>query len=660
MTIDLDLPKQIVEAQIEALKPENIENEDVGGMIRKDIPKEKLEPRTDGTLCLNGRSWLPCYGDLRSMIMHESYKSKYSIHRGSEKMYQDMKKLYLWPNMKADIATYVSKCLTCAKVKAEHQRPSGLLVQPAIPEWKWDNITMDFITKLPKSSQGFDTIEVIVDRLKKSAHFLPIRENDPLDKLARMELPQESSRVHHTFHVSNLKKCYVDEPLAMSLEGIHIDDKLQFMEEPIEIMEQEIKRLKQSQIALFKVCWISRKGPEFTWEREDSFKKKYPHLFTNRTVSSTTRNNREVHLDYLKHLKESVATLREIVDEARVEKPFDSSLASACREKGATAASGSKPRSNTKKDRTLPANSDMQKVEVHPRNNKSSVKRKNHGVELIKGSRGSNLHTISIEDMMKSSPICLFSKASKNKSWLWHCRLNHLNFGTINDLSRKDLVRGLPRLKFEKDHLCSACQHGKSKKQTHKPKAENTNLEVLYTLHMDLCRPMRVQTINGKEYILVIVDNYLRFTWVKFLRSKDETPEFVIKFMKQIQDSTAERHCRRRNRTLVEAARTMLIFFKAPMFLWAEVVATACYTQNRSLIHTRHNKTPYELVHAKKPDLTFFHVFGVLCYPTNDIEDLGKLQPTADIGIFVGYAPSRKGYRIYNKRTRRIMEIINV
>ncbi|GJT19474.1 putative reverse transcriptase domain-containing protein [Tanacetum coccineum] len=158
MTIGLDLPKQILEAQIEALKPENLENEDVGGMIRKDIPKEKLEPRADRTLCLHGRSWLPCYGDLRSVIMHESHKSKYSIHPGSEKMYQDMKKLYWWPNMKADIATYVSKCLTCARVKAEHQRPSGLLVQPAIPEWKWDNITMDFITKLPKSSQGFDTI----------------------------------------------------------------------------------------------------------------------------------------------------------------------------------------------------------------------------------------------------------------------------------------------------------------------------------------------------------------------------------------------------------------------------------------------------------------------------------------------------------------------
>ncbi|GKA94128.1 retrovirus-related pol polyprotein from transposon TNT 1-94 [Tanacetum coccineum] len=290
------------------------------------------------------------------------------------------------------------------------------------------------------------------------------------------------------------------------------------------------------------------------------------------------------------------------------------------------------------------------------------------GVELIKGSRGSNLYTISVEDMMKSSPICLLSKASKNKSWLWHRRLNHLNFGTINDLARKDLVRGLPRLKFEKDHLCSACQLGKSKKHTHTPKTENTNLEVLNTLHMDLCGPMRVQTINGKKYILVIVDDYSRFTWVKFLRSKDETPEVVIKFLKQIQIGLNKtvRYIRtdngtefvnqvlteyyervgifhqksvprtpqqngvveRRNRTLVEAARTMLIFSKAPMFLWAEAVATA--------------------------------LFGALCYPTNDSKDLVKLQPIADIGIFVGYAPSRKGYIIYNKRTRRIMKTIHV
>ncbi|GJX50967.1 retrovirus-related pol polyprotein from transposon TNT 1-94 [Tanacetum coccineum] len=130
------------------------------------------------------------------------------------------------------------------------------------------------------------------------------------------------------------------------------------------------------------------------------------------------------------------------------------------------------------------------------------------GVDLLKGSRGSNLYTISVEDMINSSPICLLSKASKNKSWLWHRRLNHLNFGTINDLASKDLVRGLPRLKFEKDHLCSACQLGNSKKYTHKPKSKNTIMEVLHTLHMDLCRPMQVQSINGKKYILVIVDDY--------------------------------------------------------------------------------------------------------------------------------------------------------
>ncbi|GKE63309.1 putative reverse transcriptase domain-containing protein, partial [Tanacetum coccineum] len=152
-------------------KPENIKNEDVGGMLvenSKDPEKlrtEKLEPRADGTLCFNGKSWLPY-----------------------------MKKLYWWPNMKANIATYVSKYLTCAKVKAEHQRPSGLLVQPKIPEWKWDNITMGFITKLPKSLQGYDTIWVIIDRLTKSAIFVPMRKTDPMDKLARMYLKEVVTR----------------------------------------------------------------------------------------------------------------------------------------------------------------------------------------------------------------------------------------------------------------------------------------------------------------------------------------------------------------------------------------------------------------------------------------------------------------------------------
>ncbi|GJT19824.1 putative reverse transcriptase domain-containing protein [Tanacetum coccineum] len=178
----------------------NIKNEDVGGMLLKNskdpekFRTEKLEPRADGTLCFNGRSWLPLFGDLRTVIMHESHKSKYSIYSGSDKMYQDIKKLYMWPNMKANIATNVRKCLTCAKVKAEHQRPSGLLVQPDIPQWKWENITMDFVTKLPKSSQGYDTIWVIVDRLTRSGIFVPMRETDPMEKLTRMYLKEVVTR----------------------------------------------------------------------------------------------------------------------------------------------------------------------------------------------------------------------------------------------------------------------------------------------------------------------------------------------------------------------------------------------------------------------------------------------------------------------------------
>ncbi|GJT35545.1 retrovirus-related pol polyprotein from transposon TNT 1-94 [Tanacetum coccineum] len=303
------------------------------------------------------------------------------------------------------------------------------------------------------------------------------------------------------------------------------------------------------------------------------------------SIPPRNENNREVHLDYLKHLKESVGTLREIVEEARelldyvigtCSKDFNKrdrkiAIAPLNRKKrvtfvgpgvkDATVAGGSKPRSNTKKDRTLPAKN----LEVAFRKHSCYVRTKD-GVDLLKGSWGSNLYTISVEDLMKSSPICLLSKASKNKSWLWHRRLNHLNFSTINDLARKDLVRGLLRLKFEKDHLCSACQLGKSKKYTHKPKSENTIMEVLHTLHMDLCGPMRVQSINGKKYIF----------WHFHQKSVSRTPQQI---------DIVER----RNQTLVEAARTMLIFSKAL------------------------------------------------------IEDLGKLKTTTDIGIFVGYVPNRKG-----------------
>ncbi|GKB28842.1 integrase, catalytic region, zinc finger, CCHC-type containing protein [Tanacetum coccineum] len=355
------------------------------------------------------------------------------------------------------------------------------------------------------------------------------------------------------------------------------------------------------------------------------------------------KKNREVHLHYIKHLKENVETLREIVEDAKVERPLDTSLASACRYtkhsqellEYVLPSKQWKPtgrllplgrqcplvRSTTLKSDCMPADPQETITSVvqivlwyldsgcskHMTRDRSRLRnfvkkfigtvrfendhfgaimgygdyvidlevafrkhtcfvRDLDGVDLIKGSRGTNLYTISVEDMMRSSPICLLSKASKNKSWLWHRRLNHLNFGTLNDLARKDLVRGLPRLKFKKDHL---------------------------------------------------------FTWVKFLRSKDETLAFVINLLKQLQvglnktvwfvrtDNGTEFNgvVERWNRTLVEAAWIMLIFSNAPLFLWAEVVATAS---------------------------------------------------KADIGFFVGYASNRKGYRIYNKWTRQIMETIHV
>ncbi|GJX54095.1 putative reverse transcriptase domain-containing protein [Tanacetum coccineum] len=390
---------QFLDAQVEARKEENYGIEDLCGMIKK------LEPRADETLYLNGRSWIPCRGDLRELIMNESHKSKYSIHPGSDKMYQDLKKLYWWPNIKAEIATYVNKCLTCAKVKAEYQKPSGLLVQHVIPVYKWENITMDFVTKLPKTTSGQDTIwevvsrhgvpvSIISDRDNKfTSHFwkslnealgtqldmstayhpqtdgqsertiqtledmlracvidfgtvgieptfveflfvgLEVgdvksqvenlfmkqtkkiisfkskkriqaardrqknytdRRRKPLefevgDKVMlkvspwkrvirfgkrgklnpryigpfkiiakvgtlayRLELPEQLSRVHSTFHVSNLKKCFVDEPLAIPLDEIQIANKLNFIEEPVEIMDQEVKRLNQSRIPIMK------------------------------------------------------------------------------------------------------------------------------------------------------------------------------------------------------------------------------------------------------------------------------------------------------------------------------------------------------------------------------------------------------------------------
>nr|GFB53635.1 putative reverse transcriptase domain-containing protein [Tanacetum cinerariifolium] len=414
------------------------------------------------------RIWLPLHGGLRDLIMHESHKSKYSIHLGSTKMYQDLRKLYWWPNMKADIATYISQCLTCAKVKAEHLKPSGLLQQPKIPEWKWENVTMDFVTGLSRTPSGYDSIWVIVDRLTKSAHFLPKKKTDSIEKLAelylkeivckngvpmsvisdrdslftsrfwvslqkalrtqldlstgyhpetdgqsertiqtledmlracvidfgsswdkhlplvdwdkhlplvefsynnnyhasikaapfealygrkcrspicwsvvgesqltgselvrettdkifqiknrlltarsrqksypdlkrrltefevierirpvayKLELPDKLCGIHDTVHVSNIKRYFMNNDVVISLDEVQLDDKLHFVKEPVEIMDREVKRLNQSRIPIVKVRWNSRRGPEFTWEREDFFRSKYSHLFARRCVT---------------------------------------------------------------------------------------------------------------------------------------------------------------------------------------------------------------------------------------------------------------------------------------------------------------------------------------------------------------------------------------
>ncbi|GJY63508.1 putative reverse transcriptase domain-containing protein [Tanacetum coccineum] len=343
-----DFVVKILEAQSEASKDVNTLAEILQGLDKQ------FERKEDGGLYFVERIWVRAYGNLRTLIMNEAHATKYFVHPGADKMYYDLRDIYWWPEMKKDIALYVSKCLTCSKVKAEHQKPSGLLQQPEIPEWKWENINMDFIIKLLRTSSRHDAIWVIVDRLIKSAHFLAVSEDYKTEKLARLYINEivarhgrkcrtpiaragvgESKLIgpkiiqETTDKIGQIKerleaardrqKSYADNrqkplefnvgdkvllkvspwkgvvlfgkrsrispryvgpfevvervgPVAYRLQEIKIDNKLRFVEEPIEIMDREVKKHKQSKIPIVKIHWNSRRGPEFTWEREDEMK----------------------------------------------------------------------------------------------------------------------------------------------------------------------------------------------------------------------------------------------------------------------------------------------------------------------------------------------------------------------------------------------------
>ncbi|GKB47822.1 retrovirus-related pol polyprotein from transposon TNT 1-94, partial [Tanacetum coccineum] len=288
------------------------------------------------------------------------------------------------------------------------------------------------------------------------------------------------------------------------------------------------------------------------------------------------------------------------------------------------------------------------------------------GNDLLTGSRGTDLYSITLQETSTPNPICLMAKATSSQAWLWHRRLSHLNFDTINLLSKNNIVTGLPKLKFIKDHLCSSCELGKAKRKSFHTKTTPSSKRRLQLLHMDLCGPMRVESINGKKYVLVIVDDYSRYTWTHFLRSKDETPAVLIDFLTLVQrglhaqvrtvrtDKGTEflnktlhayfakegiRHetsitqtpkqnnvVERRNRTLIEAARTMLRAAKVPLFFWVEAIATACFTQNRSLIIPRHEKTLYHIINGRKPSVKLFNIFGSLCYIVRNCENLDKMK----------------------------------
>ncbi|KAJ9556774.1 hypothetical protein OSB04_011388 [Centaurea solstitialis] len=330
---------------------------------------------------------------------------------------------------------------------------------------------------------------------------------------------------------------------------------------------------------------------------------------------------------------------------------------------------------------------------------------------ILSARRNGNLYSTVFRSIPQTHPqfeaisdprnaICLLAKASKEDSWLWHRRLCHQNFKDMNKLVSKNLVKGLPETRLSKNTLCPACEQGKMTRSSHPPRMDTNSKSPLDMIHMDLCGPTRTESLARKKYMLVLVDEFSRFTWLEFLRAKSDAADRIIAFIKRIQvllgcrvkklrsdNGTEFRNAKlqsfledvgishnfsavrtpqqngvveRKNRTLVEAARSMMAHSGVPQSFWAEAVSTACYTQNRTLIVKRTGKTAYEMVEQRKPNIDYFRVFGCKCYVLNDRDDLGKFEPKSDESIVIGYSHNSKAYRVFNKRTRTILESSNV
>nr|GEX76323.1 putative ribonuclease H-like domain-containing protein [Tanacetum cinerariifolium] len=320
---------------------------------------------------------------------------------------------------------------------------------------------------------------------------------------------------------------------------------------------------------------------------------------------------------------------------------------------------------------------------------------------LLRVPRENNMYNVNLKNIIPSGNLtCLFVKTIIVESNLWHRRLGHINFKTINKSVKGNLVTGLRIKVFENDNTCVACKKGKQHRASCKTKPVNSVEQPLYRLHMDLFGPTFVKSLNKKRYFFVVTDDYSRFTWVFFLATKDETSPilktFIIGLENQLslkvkvirsdngtefKNNELNQFCgikgikrefsvprtpqqngiaERKNKTLIEAARTMLAYSLLPIPFWAEAVNTACYVQNRVLVTKPHNKTPYELLHGRTPCIGFMRPFGCFVTILNTLDSLCKFEGNVDEGFLVGYSVSSKAFRVFNSRTRIVQETLHV